>query len=122
MIDGNGNRLYLMHGSPVALSSTGIKVRYGPVYVTSIARLRGIVYMGTSTSANLAVTIQDEDGTAYTNAINLPVSTANVAYFRKLTASDFTSASKQEVKKGNIYVINVTTAGAGNGYIGLVVD
>lgn len=122
MIDSQGNRLYLMHATPVALNSTGVKVRYGPLYVTSIAILRGIVYYASATSANMQIRLRDSAGNNITNAIALPVTTANRTFYYKLKPTDFTSPAYREVKKGDVIVVNVTTAGAGNGYIGLLVD
>lgn len=122
MIDSQGNRLYLMHASSVTLSSTGIKVRYGPLYLTSIGRIRKIIYLASATSSNLQVRLQDSAGNNLTNAIPLPVGTANKALYYDLKPTDFTSVSAKEVKKGDVIIINVTTAGSGSGYIGLLID
>lgn len=123
MIDSQGNRAYLMRCEQLAVNTTGVKVIYGPIYTTSIARLARIVYCGSANNMSLGVKLQNHAGNDITNEITLSAPVANVAYYYELKPSDLASGGSLEVKKGDVIRINVTTAaGSGNANLGLVID
>ncbi len=123
MIDSQGNRAYLVRCEQLAVNSVGVKVVYGPIYETSIARLRRIVYSASANGVSFGLRLQDHAGNNITNEITLSAPSANVAYYYDLKPSDLVSGASLEVKKGDVIQLNVTTAAtSGNSVLGLVID
>jgi len=123
MIDSQGNRLYLSRANFLTGSTTGVKINFDPLMIHSVGVLRAIAFHFTNTGGDsIGIKLQDGAGNDITNALTLSGSSANVTYYKVLNDTDFASASKKYVYKGDVIRVNVTTAGAGNFYIGLVID
>lgn len=121
MINANGDVGFYSYANVLAGNSTGVKLNFDPLYITTIAKLRKIAYAFPSANGSVTIKLQDGAGNDLTNAITLSGTTAYKTYYHTLTPSNFATGWNGELQLGDVVRVNVTTTGT-NFYIGLFVD